>query len=324
MAGFFGFFDYSKPGKGVKKDEPQKKGIARFFELFFRKFWNYMKLNMLYLLTSVPALIYYMFIVSWLFQDLFLSAGGEADGAVALLLIAGVFALAIVMFGAGSPCVTGYNYILRNYVREEHAWLLSDFIEHTKRNFKQGTAAFFIDIAVMTIFLINLRFYLLMWGQSLMYVVLGCIFAMIFIGYLIMHSYIWTMMVTFQLGLKQIYKNAFLLTVLAFPRNIGGMIVKGAIFGFLFFSFINPLLAFLLSALIMISVIGLVSQMFSYPVIKKYMLDKIESTEEETVDEDEDIYGDDADDTDDVEYPEILNENDVASLFKNKNREEEQ
>ena len=28
MAGFFGFFDYSKPGRGISKDEPQKTGIA--------------------------------------------------------------------------------------------------------------------------------------------------------------------------------------------------------------------------------------------------------------------------------------------------------
>ena len=35
LAGFFGFFDYTKPGKGVNKDEPKKKGILRFFELFF-------------------------------------------------------------------------------------------------------------------------------------------------------------------------------------------------------------------------------------------------------------------------------------------------
>jgi len=35
MAGFFGLFDYTKPGKGVNKSEPQKK------KSFFFIFLNY-------------------------------------------------------------------------------------------------------------------------------------------------------------------------------------------------------------------------------------------------------------------------------------------
>ena len=98
-----------------------------------------------------------------------------------------------------------------------------------------------------------------------------------------MHSYLWTMMVTFQLNLKQLYKNSLLLTILALPRNAGGIIVRGAIFGILFFAFINPVIAFLLCVFIMISVMGLITQMFSYPIIKKYMLDKIENSEEDSI-----------------------------------------
>lgn len=54
MAGIRGMFDYSKPGKGVDKDAPQKKPFFRFFELFFRKFWKMMELNWLYLLFCLP------------------------------------------------------------------------------------------------------------------------------------------------------------------------------------------------------------------------------------------------------------------------------
>ncbi len=321
--GFFGMSGYSRPGRGVSKDEPQKKGIARFFELFFRKFWSYIKLNMLYLVTCIPTFIYYATLISWLIGDLMMGADmPQEDAAISVMIVSSVFAMAVIMFCAGSPCITGYTYILRNYVREEHAWLWSDFFEHTRKNLKQAVAAYFIDIAVMTVFLINLRFYLLMSMQGLLYVALGCIFALIVVFYIIMHSYLWTMMVTFSLGLKQMYKNAFIFSVLALPRNLGGIIVRGAVFGMLFFSFINFPIAFILCVLVMIAVMGLITQMFSYPVIKKYMLDKIETSVEDSIEEDEDIYGDD--DIDDVDYPEILNENDVASLFKNRDGKEEQ
>lgn len=54
MAGFFGLFDYSKPGKGVRKDEPTKPRFIFFFELLLRKFWKLVQLNLLYILFCVP------------------------------------------------------------------------------------------------------------------------------------------------------------------------------------------------------------------------------------------------------------------------------
>lgn len=54
MAGIFGFFDYSKPGKGVEKDEPQKPRFLKFWELYFRKFWKLIQLNLLFVAFSLP------------------------------------------------------------------------------------------------------------------------------------------------------------------------------------------------------------------------------------------------------------------------------
>lgn len=54
MAGFFGFFDYSKEGPGVPKDGPKKKTFVVFFETFFRNFWKFITINFIYSLLSVP------------------------------------------------------------------------------------------------------------------------------------------------------------------------------------------------------------------------------------------------------------------------------
>lgn len=53
MAGIFGFFDYTKPGKGVEKDEPQKPRFLFFWELYFRKFWKLIQLNLLFMAFSL-------------------------------------------------------------------------------------------------------------------------------------------------------------------------------------------------------------------------------------------------------------------------------
>lgn len=54
MAGFFGLFNYAKPGKGVDKGAPEKKRFFYFFELFGRKFWKLIQLNLIFLLFSIP------------------------------------------------------------------------------------------------------------------------------------------------------------------------------------------------------------------------------------------------------------------------------
>ncbi len=53
MAGFFGLFNYDKAGPGIPKDAPKKKGIVVFFEMFFRNFWKFITINLVYTLISL-------------------------------------------------------------------------------------------------------------------------------------------------------------------------------------------------------------------------------------------------------------------------------
>lgn len=50
----FGLNDYSKSGPGVAKNAPKKKPFFEFFELYFRKFWNLIKLNFITVLFCIP------------------------------------------------------------------------------------------------------------------------------------------------------------------------------------------------------------------------------------------------------------------------------
>lgn len=54
MAGFFGFGNYQKPGKGVAKQQKEKKRFFQFWDLFCRKFTKLIKLNLLFLLFCIP------------------------------------------------------------------------------------------------------------------------------------------------------------------------------------------------------------------------------------------------------------------------------
>jgi uncharacterized membrane protein YesL len=56
--GSFSYNKYYKPGKGVEKDEPEKRSFFKFFELFFRKFWRYVELNLIQFLVLLPVLLF--------------------------------------------------------------------------------------------------------------------------------------------------------------------------------------------------------------------------------------------------------------------------
>ncbi len=56
MAGFFGLFNYEKEGPGISKNAPKKKTFIVFFETFFRNFWKFITINVLYSLMSLPLI----------------------------------------------------------------------------------------------------------------------------------------------------------------------------------------------------------------------------------------------------------------------------
>ena len=70
MAGFFGLFDYTKPGPGVPKDAPPKSPFIVFFEILQRKFWNFVKINMMYLVFNLPAFLAGMFVMLMFFKNI--------------------------------------------------------------------------------------------------------------------------------------------------------------------------------------------------------------------------------------------------------------
>lgn len=46
----------NRPGPGVPKDAPKKKGLALFFEILWREFWTLLKLNMLFIVFCIPVI----------------------------------------------------------------------------------------------------------------------------------------------------------------------------------------------------------------------------------------------------------------------------
>ena len=304
------FLDSRRSGGGVGKNDPELKGLDKFFELLKRKFRSYMTLNLLYLALSIPTIIYYTFILMYLLYGLL-----NNENAIALFFMSLGGAIGLVTFFSGTPCSSGYYYVLRNYVREEHAWVASDLFEHTRKNFMSSLGSYLINVIFVTVSLGNIHIYphlIDAIGLNLSTILLISFFAVIVIFYAMMQPYIWTLTVTFDLGFVNVYRNSFLLTMLKLPRNIGSLILRMGLFVLAYF--LHPLLGIVLSILALTSVIGLISQFMAYPVVDQYMMHKSGEEEEECEDEDEEEY--------DLGY-EPHGPNDIAGLFKNRNKDDE-
>ena len=51
----FGMHDYEKAGSGISKNAPKKKPFFAFIELYFRKFWKLIQLNIITFLFCIPV-----------------------------------------------------------------------------------------------------------------------------------------------------------------------------------------------------------------------------------------------------------------------------
>ena len=238
MAGFFGLFNYEKEGPGISKNSPKKKTFLIFFETFFRNFWKFITINIVYSIISLPLI-----------------TGGMASA--------------------------GLTNVTRNIARDKHSFGLSDFFETIKKNWKQSLLAGVINTLIYVVLFFDLMFFYENQGNGIIYLIgLGISLSMLMI-FLMMNFYIWTLMITFKFSLKQVYKNSFKFVIINFKKNLLcglSLLLCYAIFvgiAVLFFKYLIMVLT--LEMLVFILTFPafrfLMIQFFTFPSIKKYIID---------------------------------------------------
>lgn len=275
----------------IRATDIDKKGVFLFWELFKRKFWNYIKLNLLNVITSIVALVLYWcvfanFVVPMIIsvftpeivEDMAIQSQTTVDALKSSIYFwYSCFAtlMVVTLFGGG-VFSAGYNYVLRNYVRQENAYVFADYFSQTKKNLGQALVVSVVDFLLLSVCFFSLAYYyadIVQNGTMLSIIAFGVlVFALLF--YATMHTYIWTIMVTFKVTLKQLYKNSFMLTVGTATRSVIYMLCLAAfvVLSFIFFAY-APLVVASLFLIILTAVVNLAGHIFSYPVIKKYMID---------------------------------------------------
>lgn len=282
------FFNYNKPGPGVDKDAPKKKGVFRFFEIFGRKIGKLFQLNMLYFICSLPILmllyLFYAPFISGLFGEMPIAEIGiSEENLTTYQAMINLFltAISVTLFGSG-PASCAAAYIERCFVREQHAWMISDFFAKYKENFKQSMILSVMDIVIVAASSFAVSFYYNQFTAtgSNIWFVLMIVLVIAEIVYSFMHCYIYQLMVTFEDKLTHHIKNAVLLTFSTFPVLLIIMIIL-TVTAYLIFTTFSPMFALILAFLCLLTFLRFPIEFYTSSVIQKKILDGIESDDEE-------------------------------------------
>ncbi len=285
---------YYKPGKGVEKDAPEKKAFFKFFELYGRKFWKYIEVNLMYFLILLPLILYiyataydagyYWMIDLGFTQDeieqvwtpllysttlYFLKVPASVRN---LLLIVSVLAY--------GPVKVGLTYVLRNFSNEKHAWI-SDIWDKARANWKYGMFFGILDMLCVLLLIFNLNYSAN--GIPIMRLC-RCASIAATVVYCFMRRYIYLMIVTVDLNLKSLILNSWLFSFTGILRNIGVSLLNTAIWVgiYLLILLVFPLAEAIFIPFFVFSFTNFLGIFVIYPLVDRYLVKPIkEMTEEE-------------------------------------------
>ncbi len=296
------FFNFKKDDIGVEFAEDTTPNLKFYFKSLWRKLAKLISINLLAILQFAPLLAAFL-VRFWadttptITNAMFPVLQGVADfgtatpadfslfSATALQYHAPYFsvwtivilALLVIFFALTFGLWNvGLTYLMREMVTGNPVFIFADMKHAIKRNFKQGILVGIIDFVVIAIFYIDFTSMDLLpmsFFGDFMYIAIIAIA----IIYFIMRFYIYLMLVTFDMKIRKIFKNAFIFVVLGIKRNLLAILWTVVLLGLnvaLIFTYLP--LGIILPILYLPIIPMFTTAYAAYPIIQKYMIDPVQ------------------------------------------------
>lgn len=251
--------DYESAGSGIAKNSNQK-GIRLFFEILGVRFWKIIEVNLLYSLFYLPILFAFTFFAYVNNKNIALILGGI------------MIAVFLVLWG---PATSGVFKIMKNFAQDKHSFIMSDFVQTFKSNFKNACIIGIVDILLLSSVTAGMWVYPALAGQTgskIMYVFLAVSLS-VGLTFIMMNFYMFPMLVSTDLSLKNIFKNSFALMFVELKRNVLTLLITGAIVAVMLFLILFVNFAFIYVLPFFPFAFNTFLICFrSYPVIQKYVI----------------------------------------------------
>lgn len=233
-------FYYGKSGKGdfTKEDLPETRWQL-FWEMLRVRLSALIRLNLIYMVAWLPAILVMGRCVSMLYSGLvsltemqsMVQAGEMTAEALAensalfseavKAIVLQTLLLLIPAIGVTGPFTAGTAYITRNWARDEHAFLWSDFWEQTKNNWKQGLATSLITGCMPLLLYVCTMFYGEMAADNVLFVVPQVVCIVLGVLWLCSLMYTYPQIVTYEMKYGQLLRNSFIMTIGRLPMTLG-------------------------------------------------------------------------------------------------------
>ena len=224
-----GFFDRLYYGKAGKRDYTEmdmpKNRVSLFFLVLKDHLFDLIKVNALQLIFWIPFLI-------WTYMNLTVMQTIDAEAIFAAengaQLFLNTFTSYLLTWLIGCiPCLlitgpssAGAAYIMRNWARDQHAFLFSDFKDAFKSNWKQALGVSAIDAFVPVMGYTALAFYAQLVGSNVLMMLPMILTLSVLLLWALMLPLLYPMMVGYELGFKALLKNAMLMAAARFPHML--------------------------------------------------------------------------------------------------------
>ena len=227
---------YGKSGKGdyTKEDLPQTRWQL-FWEMLRVRLSGLIRLNLMYAVAWLPAifvigrglLLWYAGLANVADAQMQLEAGEITAEALAEMtqsytqgmstIIMQTLLLLVPCIAITGPCTAGVCYVTRNWARDEHAFIWSDFKDAVKENWKQGLAISVITGLLPLVVYVCWNFYSAMAAENPVMVVPQVLIAMVGFIWALAVTYFYPLMVSYKLKMRELLRNGLLLAVARLP-----------------------------------------------------------------------------------------------------------
>jgi len=119
------------------------------------------------------------------------------------------------------PFTAGIAYVTRNWARDEHSFVWSDFKDAVKANWKQGLVVSAITSVMPLILYMCWMYYGEMAADSVFFIIPQVLSVMFVVIWLCSLLYQYPLMVTYKLRLRDVFRNSLFLTIGRLPMTVG-------------------------------------------------------------------------------------------------------
>ena len=252
-------------GQGVSK--LTKRSFSHCLSVFFNKIFLLIKSNILFCLFTLPLAALAVIIAFVVFPDVnLLELKFEVSFVFQIMLIP----LPLAFVG---PAVCGLTKVTRDIGREEHVELIKDFFITYKRCFFKSII---ISLLQYVFYVAAFFAFIVYWGEWLFFSV--SMIATIY--FVLMQKYIYIMLVSTELSVFKMYKNAILLVLAGFKKTMAILLITAIFIILLLLNFSATLyvnLALILTGLYLLLIHFSVSRFFenyyAFDVMIKYVVE---------------------------------------------------